>query len=74
MQTEEHTLLKSCRKAEAYHIMQIAVACSDVLGIRTEMKRGDRGEQVTKGREREGWSNGTGRGDGGHEFQKLLCS
>lgn len=36
--THTRTLLKSCRKAEADHIMQIAVACQDVRGIRTELE------------------------------------
>lgn len=76
--TSTHTLLKSCRKAEADHIMQIAVACWDVRGIRKEMKRGDRGEQgkgkKKTGRGRERRSKGAGLRGCGHVFQKLLCS
>lgn len=34
-----HTLLKSCRKAEEDHIMQIAATCQDVPGIRTQMEK-----------------------------------
>lgn len=67
----EHTLLKSCRKAEAEHIMQIAVACWDVRGIRKEMKRRV-GEEAGKKRGR--GSKGAGLGGSGHVFQKLFCS
>ena len=50
-----HTLLKSSRKAEADHIMQIAVACWDVRGIRKETKRGNRG---ARGGEKAGGGRG----------------
>lgn len=53
-----HTLLKSCGKAEADHIMQIAVARRDVRGIRKE----------TRGEEREREREGGGRWDSGCRF------
>lgn len=64
--TKIHTLLRSCKKAEADHIMQIAVARRDVQGIRTEME------------DREGWRGAGGEEERKRESrgveQKALCS